>query len=52
MRGRVIEMPDGDWMGTATEFNEVRTKLALDGRTEDMYTAIELALDFYPLRPG
>ncbi|XP_065195949.1 uncharacterized protein LOC135827368 [Sycon ciliatum] len=50
--GRPIPMPDGGWMGTAAEFNQVRRQLALNGRSEDMYSAIELALDFYPLRPG
>ena len=51
--GRSIAMPiHGELMGTANEFNESRELLALNGRLEDMYLAINLALDTYPLRPG
>eukprot|EP00117_Sycon_ciliatum_P018230 scpid12394/ scgid16927/ Hemicentin-1; Fibulin-6 len=54
VRGRVFPMSecDGSLMGTAEEFNSARENLALDGREEDLYHAMELALDRYPLRPG
>ena len=51
--GRSIPMPiHGELMGTAREFDEARKTLALNGRLEDMYLAMDLALDTYPLRPG
>ena len=54
IRGRVFPMSscDGSLMGSAEEFNVVRENLALDGREEDLYHAMSLALDTYPLRPG
>ena len=39
-------------MGTASEFDEARRSLALNGRLEDLYLAIDLALERYPLRTG
>lgn len=54
IRGRVFPMSscDGSLMGTPSEFNEARKNLALNGRQEDLYHAMNLALDTYPLRPG
>lgn len=52
--GRPILMKScqGALMGTAQEFNEARTQLALNGRREDGFLAMNLALDRYPFRPG
>ena len=54
VKGRTILMKScsGGLMGTAAEFNDARVQLALNGRKEDGYLAMNLALTQYPFRPG
>ena len=52
MKGRVIYMKNSRKFGQADSFKAATKKLALNGRLEDLYLGIALALDHYELRPG
>eukprot|EP00117_Sycon_ciliatum_P024540 scpid11042/ scgid20575/ Fibropellin-1; Epidermal growth factor-related protein 1; Fibropellin-I; SpEGF I; UEGF-1 len=50
--GRSLPMPNGEVMGNAMQFDEARKALAIDGRREDMYAAMNLGFEQCQLRPG
>lgn len=50
--GRIIHMDNGCKFGEASHFQRATSKLALNGRLEDLYLGIILALDHYEFRPG
>ncbi|XP_065187118.1 uncharacterized protein LOC135817800 isoform X1 [Sycon ciliatum] len=50
--GRIIHMDTGCKFGQASHFKQATSNLAINGRLEDMYLGIILALDQYDFRPG
>ena len=50
--GRVIRMASKRLFGSPLELSDATVELALDGRDEDLYYGILLALEAYPFRPG